>query len=201
MGVIEGVKHAMRIGKKIVGFVKDAIRMGQKVKNMGQTSGGRMGNKAQTSSPKAKSLSSEDFKPKEQPTPPPPPPKPQPQQQPQPRGLTEAGKVRQVAQGIKAVKREAKLIKTLQEGKDPKEKIKTIQRQKERISLEAKAPSKREFEKTAKQQQQQQQATLIGSMSPQERREFLRKAKDEAQSRATKIKKTNGVKRTKRRFL
>ena len=57
---------------------------------------------------------------------------------------------------------------SLLEGKDDKEKVATIKRQKERVKLQAEAPSKRSFKKTAKEQRALQQAQLVGSMSKKE---------------------------------
>ena len=163
----------IRIGKKIVSGIHNAFRIGQKVHGFfkGDSSGGRMGGKAQAQSPKAKSLSSEDFKVEAPPEPSTPPPRLQPLQ----RGLGTAGGGRKALQTIKAVKREAGLMDTLLQDKTEREKLKTLQRQKAKIKTEANAPSKRDFEKTAKEQRAIQQAQMVGKMSKKDFKKFQKK--------------------------
>ena len=163
---MKAVSSGLRIGKKVYNFFKG-------------DSGGRVGSKASTQSPDAKSFSNEDFKQPESQSE-----EPQQRQQPMARGLQTAGTIRRVSQGVKAVKNEIKLTKTLLEGKDDKEKVATIKRQKERVKLQAEAPSKRSFKKTAKEQRALQQAQLVGSMSKKEFKKFQKQ-----QEKASKKKK------------
>ena len=165
-----GFFDKVRMGMKFVG---DAFRMGKKVVNFikGKSSGGRIGGKATALSPIAKSFSNEDFKQPESP----PPGTPPPRQQPTARGLQKAGKIRKVTQSVKSVKKELKLTEKLLEGKDEKEKIATLKRQKNRIKLDGEAPSKRSFKKTAKEQRVIQQSQLVGNMSKKEFKKFQKK--------------------------
>lgn len=164
--VFEDIK---RIGKKVVGAVKTAVRIGKKVHHF-FTGGSRVGGKttkAQDLDPSAKSFSSEQFKPKQEapaqstpPPAPPPPPKPKPKKKSrmernrEPTPLPKAKGVQVVRSGVRALQEGAKLRDkpptSLAEIKDEKRRIRNI----------AEAPSKKQFEKVARQNRKKQRALI-----------------------------------------
>ncbi len=162
-----GLDQAVSIGKKVVGAVKTAIRIGKKIHHFfrgGSRVGGKT-TKAQELDPNAKSFSSEQFKTKEQPKPqpaptPPPPPQPKPKKKSrmernlEPTPLPKAKGVQVVRSGVRALQEGAKL-------KDkPPTSLAEIKDEKRRIRNIAEAPSKKQFERVARQNRKKQRALI-----------------------------------------
>ena len=169
------LSSAVRIGQKVLPFAKKVLRIGSKVNEVKQA----VVNKDGMGVLSAISGGEERVKP-----PPQQPQQPQPKAvfsapiqkerklQPLAKGLETAGGVRKVFQTAKAIKKEIKATQQLLQGTTPLGKAKIIDRANKKIKAVSEAPSKRSFEKTAKEQRAIQQSQLVGKMTKKEFKKF-----------------------------
>lgn len=166
------LSSAVRIGQKVLPFAKKVLRIGSKVNEVKQAvvnkdgmgvlsaiSGGEERVKPTPQQPQPKAVFSAPIQ-KER------------KLQPLAKGLETAGGVRKVFQTAKAIKKEIKATQQLLQGTTPLGKAKIIDRANKKIKAVSEAPSKRSFEKTAKEQRAIQQSQLVGKMTKKEFKKF-----------------------------